>query len=183
MTRLDPKDRPPLQIAPLIDALAQHGVRWVMCGSQVLKFYGAEIAPNDLDVVPDLTPANLKRVATCLKSLDAVAAFLDGWGGARGSYAACQNWQPNPPTAEHLDWLYVTQFGMLDIVIEKAEPYASLMDGASEMLISGHSVSVCDPRRVLKALEPRQRKKDAARQSEYQRLRKQFGMPELPPSV
>ncbi|WP_341366927.1 hypothetical protein [Yoonia sp. BS5-3] len=179
MSSFGPKDRPPLQPAPLIAALDAYAVRWVMCGSAVLSLHGADIIPNDLDVVPDLSEDNLRRLADCLKHLNAVAAYLDGWGGARGTLEACANWRPDPPDADNLDWLFVTAFGPLDIVIAHADPYASLMQGAAQHVAEGVSYWVCDPRRVLKALEPRNRTKDKARAAIYQQMRQRFGMPPI----
>ncbi|MEL6682681.1 MAG: hypothetical protein AAFQ09_08545 [Pseudomonadota bacterium] len=176
--RLDPRHRPPLQPDQLIAKLASHDVQWVLCGSQVLALHGAALSPNDLDVVPELSPENLRRVAECLNDLDAVAAYLDGWGGARGTLEACRAWRPSPPTADHLDWLFVTEFGMLDIVIAHADPYESLMEGAMEREAVGITYWCCDPRRVLTALEQRNRKKDSARADVYQALRQELGMPE-----
>ncbi|MCK0096908.1 hypothetical protein MWU60_15115 [Yoonia sp. F2084L] len=176
----DPKERPPLQPAQLIRVLADFKINWVLCGSQVLALHGADLAPNDLDVVPDLAPDNLRRVADCLDDLHATAAYLDGWGGPRGTLEACRAWHPDPATAEHLDWLFVTPFGMLDIVIEHADSYASLMNGATRYYAEDVSYWVCDPRRVLQALEGRKRPKDAKRRAVYRAMRRKFGMPDLP---
>lgn len=174
--RLDPTDRPALQPARLIRVLADFEVRWVLCGSQVLALHGADISPNDLDVVPQLGEDNLKRVSACLDGLGAVAAYLDGWGGQRGTLEACRAWRPDPPTATHLDWLFVTHLGMLDIVIDKADSYESLMDGATLHSVDDVPYRVCDPRRVLTALEGRKRTKDKARRGLYRAMRRQFGM-------
>ncbi len=180
MTRLDPTDRPALQPTKLIAALAKHDVRWVLCGSQVLALNGADLAPNDLDVVPDLAPKNLARVAACLSDLNAVAAYLDGWGGARGTMSACQEWRPDPATADHLDWLFVTPLGMLDIVIALADSYDSLMQGADQFQAGQVSYWACNPRQVLTALEGRKRQKDQTRDAIYRDMRIKFGMPPLP---
>lgn len=178
MPRLDPIDRPALQPGALIRALSAFNVRWVLCGSQVLRLHGGDLQPNDLDVVPDLSPENLENVAACLAELDAVAAYLDGWGGARGTLEACRAWRPDRASAVHLDWLYVTPFGMLDIVIEKAESHDALMEGATWREVDGAACWVCDPRRVLRALEGRQRVKDDARRAVYREMRRRFGMPD-----
>ncbi|QHQ34489.1 hypothetical protein [Algicella marina] len=174
MERLHPSDRPVLQAEALIAVLAAHEVRWVLCGSQVLALHGAKLVPNDLDVVPELSPENLARVAECLRSLNAVRAYLDGWGGA--TLAECEDWRVGAATAEALDWLYVTPLGMLDIVVEFAAPYAELMQGAIELEAAGVPYRACDPRKVLRALERRDRSKDAARRAEYARLRRELGV-------
>ena len=179
-TSLDPTARPALQPTRLIKALAMHDVAWVLCGSQVLALHGASLTPNDLDVVPDLDPGNLRRLANCLQDLGAVAAYLDGWGGARGTMEACKAWLPDPPTPEHLDWLFVTHAGMLDIVIAHADPYDTLMADATQRDADGTPYWCCDPKRVLTALEARNRKKDKARSAIYSKMRRKFGMPDLP---
>ena len=71
---IDPRDRPPQQLEPMVAALARHQVEWVLIGSQVLALYGADLVPNDLDVLPELSPTNLQRLAECLNELGAVAA-------------------------------------------------------------------------------------------------------------
>jgi hypothetical protein len=59
--------------------------------------------------------------------------------------------------------------------------YAELIGGCSKHLVAGQEIDVCDPRSVLVALEPRQRKKDKARQAIYRQLREKFGLPPLDP--
>lgn len=177
---LDPRDRPPQQIEPMVAALARHEVKCVLIGSQVLALYGAELVPNDLDVLPELSPQNLQRLAKCLKELGAVSAYLDGWGGARGTLSACRDWTPEPATPENLDWLMVTPLGMLDVVIEFAtEPYEEAVRTSRQMMIGHTSTAVCDPRRVLVSLETRDRSKDIARNEVYRVMRKRLGMPPL----
>ena len=176
---LHPTDRPATQFVPLIRLLAQHDVRWVLCGSHVLALHGAEIVANDLDVVPDLATGNLIRIAVCLDALEAVPAYFGGAAGPDDTYEACLAWRSDPPTPENLDHLFVTPLGMLDIVIRNADPYESFLAGASPMSADGAPFLACDPRRVLKALEGRSRQKDRDRRSIYEAMRRDLGMPEL----
>lgn len=169
-----PHDRPPLDAPALVAALDRHEVRWVLAGSLVLSLHGARLTPNDLDVVPDLAEENLTRVAACLGELGAVKAYLDGWGGVRGTLEACRAWSPDPATVENLDWLFVTPHGMLDIVVELAEPYETLMQEAELHEMDGVRFHACHPARVLAALEKRDRKKDRERAGEYARMRALF---------
>lgn len=176
MPSLTPRDRTPLQADALIRALSRHQVDWVLCGSYVLKMHGADLCPNDLDVVPDLSPENLQRLATCLASLAPVAAYFENWDDPRNTPAHCIARRLAPATPEALDWLWVTEWGMLDIVIEHADPYTILMSDATHHIIDGIPFHACRPERVLRALETRNRKKDLTREAEYDRLRRQFGL-------
>lgn len=174
---LHPSDRPAPQFVPLVEALAEHDVHWVMCGSQVLALHGGDIAPNDLDIVPDLNAENLGRLASCLDALDAIRACFGGAGGAGDTVEACLAWRTDPATPENLDHLLVTRLGMLDIVIKNADPYATLLEGASRMWAGGTPILVCDPRRVLKSLEKRDRRKDRPRRPVYEAMRRSLGLP------
>ena len=176
MPELTPRDRPPLEADALIATLARYKVDWVLCGSYVLQMHGAALVPNDLDVVPDLAPANLDRLAACLEALSPVAAYFENWDDPRNTPERCAARRARPATAENLDWLWVTRHGMFDIVIENAGPYGDLMSDATRHHSLGTPFYACRPERVLRALEPRSRKKDAARQAEYARLRRQFGL-------
>lgn len=179
MERPDPTRKTPPDIPALIGALAEHQVTWLLAGSYVLTLYGAEIAPNDLDVVVRRDPSNLARLANCLGNLNAVP-FWSGdpkWDiGTPADHAA---WRPQPASIEHLDQLFVTRFGMLDIPFALVPDYAELIGGCSKFRVGGHEIDVCDPRSVLIALEPRSRKKDRARQAIYAEFRQKFGLPPI----
>ncbi len=175
----DPTRKIPPDIPAMIEALAAHEVIWLLAGSYVLTLHGADIAPNDLDAVVRRDPQNLGRLANCLDDLNAVP-FWSGdpkWDlGTPEDHAA---WRPEPATIEHLDQLFVTRLGMLDIPFALVPDYAALIGGCSKFKVGGHEIDVCDPRSVLIALEPRQRKKDMARQAIYTELRQKFGLPPL----
>jgi hypothetical protein len=158
----------------MVRALAAHDVRWVMWGSQVLALHGADLAPNDLDIVPDLDPANLARLGRCLDALDATPAIDRRPGAPMATLEGCLAWRSDRATPENLDHLFVTRLGMLDVVIAFADPYPVLRAGASLMTIDGDAVQVCDPRRVLLALEGRDRRKDVARRDAYAEMRSKF---------
>lgn len=61
----------------------------------------------------------------------------------------CQSWKPDPPTASHLDHLFVTALGMLDIPPDLTGTYAQLRPGASPLAVAGVPVLVCAPEDVL----------------------------------
>lgn len=180
MSARNPTDRPPLDAQALVRVLKAHDIDWVLAGSYVLTLYEAPLTPNDLDVVPDVHPSNLARLADCLTALSACPAYFENWTHPRNTLEACLSWQPAPPTASCLDWLYVTEHGMLDIVIANAAPYSELMSDATQFTIGGVSCNVCHPTHVLRALEHRNRRKDTERHAIYATLRRRFGLPENP---
>ncbi len=176
MDRPDPTTRPPPQIPDLVRTLEDFGVVWLLAGSYVLTLHGADLEPNDLDVVVRRDPENLARLARCLEHLDATPAWYGEGNPWIESLEACLDWRPDPATTQHLDHLFVTRLGMLDIPFEFLPPYDTLLDGATTIPIGGIPVNVCDPKRVLAALETRDRKKDRARSEIYADMRKRLGM-------
>jgi len=171
-----PKDRPPLDAPALIKALDAHDVTWLLAGSYVLKLHGADITPNDLDVVLDRDPANLHRAAECLEALEAVPQWVGDPKWDVGTVEDHIAWRPWPADIKHLDQLFVTHHGMFDLPFALVPPYDTLLPGSTVIQVGGVDVTVCDPRRVLRALETRNRKKDARRATIYAEMRRRFGL-------
>ena len=176
MRRLDPRDRPALNAEALVAALAEHGVTWLLAGSYVLKLHGAEIEPNDLDVVADRTPENLTRLAACLTALDAIPSWSNDPKWNLGTLDDHRAWTAGPATLDHLDQLFVTKHGPLDVPFALIPPYETLLQRATQARIGAHEIIACDPRSVLRALETRNRQKDRDRAGTYARLRKDLGL-------
>ncbi len=160
----------------MVAVLEGHGVTWLLAGSYVLKLHGANLVPNDLDVVVRRDPENLERAARCLESLEAVPQWVDDPKWDIGTIDDHRTWRPWPATIQHLDQLFVTPFGMLDLPFALVPDYAELLPGSSVMPVGAHDVTVCDPRRVLRALEHRNRRKDRARAAAIADMRARFGM-------
>lgn len=177
MTRPDPTQKIKPDIPALIDALAAHGVVWLLAGSYVLTLYGAKIEPNDLDVVVRRDQDNLERLAGCLNDLDAVPFFSGDPRWDLGTPDDHRAWRPEKTTPKDLDHLFVTRHGMLDIPFAMLPEYDALIGGCSPMEIDGRRVDVCDPRMVLDTLETLSRRKDSARASIYAEMRARFGLP------
>lgn len=175
---LDPRDRPPLQVRELLEALRE--IDWVMSGSTVLAIYGVDLEPNDLDVVPSPDPANLRRVADLLLRLGAVPAHDSSWRNGL-TVEQCRAWRPEPVTLEQLDHLFVTRLGMVDVPPKLTGTYAQLKEGASRMYLAGLPVWVCDPREVLDRVPDPPRAKDLARAEAYAALRARLEHDRTPP--
>ncbi|RAS64791.1 hypothetical protein C8D87_105284 [Lentzea atacamensis] len=155
-----------MQLIPLLRLLHDRGVDWVLSGSAVLALYGADLRPNDLDVVPSPDPGNLRRLADLLVELEAVPAHEPSWSKAL-TRQECLQWRPDPPTAEQLDHLFVTRLGMVDVTPKLTGTYAELRPDASSVQVEGVPVRVCSPEEVLRRLPDAPRPKDVERAEQY----------------
>lgn len=169
----DPLARPALQLPALLNALREHEVDWVLSGSMVMAVHGADVTPNDLDVVPAPDPANLRRLAALLEDLAAVPAHFPEWADGM-SLRECHDWSPEPPTLERLDHLFVTRLGMLDVPPSLTGTYEQLRPGASRMELAGVPVWVCDPEEVLRRIPDPPRAKDVRRAATYAAVRERL---------
>jgi predicted nucleotidyltransferase len=61
----------PLDAERILQALAEHGVDYVLIGGLAVQTHGHVRTTNDADLIPAPDPANLKRLAAALRSLDA----------------------------------------------------------------------------------------------------------------
>lgn len=64
----------------VIDTLTRHGVRYVLIGGVAGRLHGSPLLTEDIDLVPDLAPANLAALAAALRELGArlAAEGVDG---------------------------------------------------------------------------------------------------------
>lgn len=65
-----PGDRP-LDLAELIAALARHGVEYIVIGGVATQVHGHRRTTMDLDVTPEPSPENLRRLGAALVELEA----------------------------------------------------------------------------------------------------------------
>ncbi len=68
---------PPLQIEPLLTALGEHRVAFVIIGGFSLSVHGVVRGTKDIDVVPAPYADNLARLADALAALDAEVMLAD----------------------------------------------------------------------------------------------------------
>lgn len=61
----------PFRGEPLLAALKEAGVRFIVIGGFAVTAHGFSRTTKDLDIVPDPNPQNLKRLATLVADLDA----------------------------------------------------------------------------------------------------------------
>jgi uncharacterized nucleotidyltransferase DUF6036 len=61
----------PLDAERILQALAEHGVEYVLIGGLAVQTHGHVRTTNDADLIPAPNPANLERLAAALRALDA----------------------------------------------------------------------------------------------------------------
>lgn len=61
----------PLDAERILRALAEHGVEYVLIGGLAVQTHGHVRTTNDADLIPAPQPANLKRLASALRALEA----------------------------------------------------------------------------------------------------------------
>ncbi len=119
----------PLDPLELLRTLARHGVDHTIIGGVAVLAHGHRRTTRDLDVIPEPSPANLRRLAGALAELGARPADLPG--------APC-------PTVEQLAAAAVvpplaTAHGELHLLnrVPGAPPYAELRERALAVELEG----------------------------------------------
>jgi hypothetical protein len=102
---------PALQAERLLRNLREHGVELVIIGGFALSAHGVVRATKDIDVVPDPAPANLRRLASALRALDAQVMLADDFAPSELGIE---------PDEEGLalggNWVLRTSLGRLDVM-------------------------------------------------------------------
>lgn len=126
----------PLDAERILRALAEHGVDYVLIGGLAVQTHGHVRTTNDADLVPAPSPANLKRLATALRTLDA---------------------RPLNPGEEDTEidakmlpratiWQFATRDGGIDVMYEVpgGRPYEELSKRALHVQLGDLDVPVVD---------------------------------------
>lgn len=66
-----PTPETPLDAERILRALAEHGVDYVLIGGLAVQTHGHVRTTNDADLIPAPNPANMRRLAAALRSLEA----------------------------------------------------------------------------------------------------------------
>ena len=128
----------------LIAALADAGIEYVLIGGLAVGAHGFPRATKDLDIVPNPDTANLKRLATLLRQLDAQHHGLGDFDPSEFPY------DPLDPSqlAEGGNFVLTTRLGRLDIMqwvpgIPGDLAYDHLTSETVDTTLNGHHVRVC----------------------------------------
>lgn len=144
----------PTRFAELLAALAVRHVDYILVGGAAAVLAGAWLATEDLDIVPDLAPANLERLLAALADLDAV--YFDPAGREiRPDLDKLRSFRLS---------LLRTRLGRLDVLREIGSglDYAALAARAVDYDLGGVRVRAADLETQIAAKEAAGRDKDRA---------------------
>jgi hypothetical protein len=148
---------------PLLRALHEAGVRYIIVGGFAVNAHGYIRPSRDLDVCPDPEPGNLTRLAGLLASINARQIGLEDFEPSES---------PADPTrpedlADGANFRLETDLGDLDVMqwlsgIESEMAYETLTPDAIEARVEGVPVRVCglEHLRAMKAAAGRPRDLD-----------------------
>jgi hypothetical protein len=168
-------EAPPMQARRLCSLLNDAGVRFVMTGSFALYCHGARIVPRDLDVVPELSEANLQSLVGLLAELAAQPVWVPEWAGSL-SAEQCDNWAPSPATAAQLDHLLITRLGLLDVVPCLTGSYDELLPYADLYQLGQVKVRIASVYDLLVKCRTGSRRKEERRRAELVKLAHRGGL-------
>jgi hypothetical protein len=149
MPEFDPK--------PMLAALNEHGVRYVVIGAIAAIAHGYPLNTGDLDVTPARDPDNLDRLANALRDLD-----------ARLRVPADDKWVDFPIDANYLgdvdSWTLITKHGDLDLLFVPTgtRGYPDLHRNAVTIQIAGGEAEMAALLDVIRMKEASGRPKDLA---------------------
>lgn len=126
-----------LDLRSLLEALHEREVRFVVIGGVAVGAHGYLRGTEDLDLVPDPEPANLRALAVALEALDSTLPTVEG-----------RRFDPEQDGAVILRGGNVsaeTKFGGLDVVqrLSGVPDYAELDGDAVDSDLLGVPVRVC----------------------------------------
>jgi hypothetical protein len=123
----------PLEPEPLISALVDHQVSFIVVGGYAVAAHGFVRATKDIDICPDPSEENLHRLAAALRELNAEPTGLDDF--AEGEF----DLEPNFEGLSYGgNWTLRTKFGRLD-VLQHIEGLGK--DGGGWKEMSRHAVN------------------------------------------
>lgn len=124
----------PLDAERILQALAEHGVEYVLIGGLAVQTHGHVRTTNDADLIPAPQPANLRRLAAALRSLDARVL-----NPGQEDIEIDAKMLPKATI-----WQFVTRDGGIDVLHEVpgGRPYEELSRGALRVRLGDIEVPV-----------------------------------------
>jgi hypothetical protein len=139
----------------LLEVLARHGVRHVLIGGFAGVIHGSPYVTTDVDVVPEPSVANVRRLSAALDEMHARV-----WSDAEQAGVPFAHDAASLAAAEM--WNLVTDFGRLDIAFEPSGTagFADVARDAVHLTILGAEVDVASLADVIRSKEAAGREKD-----------------------
>jgi hypothetical protein len=141
----------------ILRILNKHEVRYVLIGGLAATFYGSVAPTFDVDIIPEMTTANLSRLSAALTELDARIRVEGIPGGLPFSHDA--------KSLMGITTLnFVTKFGPLDLATQPAgvTNFADWDAGARDLTISGIRIRLAGLADIVRSKEAAGRDKDKA---------------------
>lgn len=140
----------------VIRALDEHGVRYVIVGGVAARLHGSPTLTEDIDVTPERSADNLRRLAAALKDLGARLAVPDVEGGL--AVPLDQDTFSSPVMK------FTTTAGEIDVVLEPTGVggFDQLHPRAVDFEVSGIRLRVAALDDIIASKEASGRAKDRA---------------------
>lgn len=138
----------------LLEALHDHDVRFVVIGGVAVAAHGFVRGTEDLDLVPDPDPENLKRLTVALEDLESTLPTVGGRQFDPANDASVIRRGGNVTAT--------TKFGALDVVqrAQGVPSYSQLADDAVKSDLLGIPVWVCSLGRLREMKQAQSRTRD-----------------------
>jgi hypothetical protein len=145
---------------PLLAALVDHGVDFVLIGGVAGGSYGSAYGTFDVDIAYARAPENLGRLAGVLVELDATL---------RGAPKGLPFLLDARTLREGANFTFDTRLGALDVLAEPAgaPPYRELAARATRIVVEGRTVAVASLDHLIAMKEATGRAKDKLHATEY----------------
>ncbi|KLO29016.1 hypothetical protein ABW16_10550 [Mycolicibacter heraklionensis] len=144
-----------LQPGPLLEVLLRHGVRFVLIGGFAAIAHGSPFPTEDIDITPEASSANLKRLSDALTELGAKIRTEGADGGLPFA-------RDEVSLAAGGVWNLVTRYGDLDIslVPSGTTGYPDLVKEATDQAAFGLLIPTASLADIIRSKQAANRLKD-----------------------
>ncbi len=131
----------PLDLAELIAVLARHGVDYVVIGGVATQVHGHRRTTMDLDLTPDPSPENLRRLGAALVELEAQPRDSQGAGTEKAEVPVSD---PERLAIAAIVPPLLTRHGQIHILKEPkgARGFDQMREGALVVELDGNDVAI-----------------------------------------
>jgi hypothetical protein len=122
----------PPRFLDLIRVLREHEVEFVVIGGLAVAFHGYERATKDVDIVPEPSPANLRRLWTALVDLEASMVEIGDFRPEEMPVTL----SPEALVEGEGNWALRTRLGRLDVMqwVQGVDAYEDLRANAESVV-------------------------------------------------